>query len=67
MTKLSDVEAKTLATWEMVTDALLDHIRHHREQVLATWLVDWEIHQAHTKAMRRGTDALATFLRGPDD
>ena len=68
MTKLSDAQQQSVVTWNVVVDALLAQIRHHRDQVLAaTVSPDTALMKAHSKAICRAAKALALFVNPSDD
>lgn len=59
MTKLSETDEKSKALWHVVVEALLNHIEHHRDLLLAEAGPNDEWYLG---AMRRSAQTLAMFV-----
>lgn len=67
MTQLSEADKQVLVLWNVVVDALLNNIQHHREQTLIGFSArDVPLGNHHIGAMRHVAATLAMFLSPPD-
>ena len=66
--KLNEIEEKSLIAWNVVVDALLNQLGHHRDQVLAALSSrDLTLSDIHLGAMCRAAKTLAVFTDPSDD
>ncbi len=66
MKELSGAEKRSVMLWNAVVNALLNHIQHHQDQVLAT-VGSPMAPDIHFKGMHRAARTLTVFLDPFDD